>query len=493
MKAIAVLALFISAVFAQTLPLWTDLTNGTSASVTQVATTGSDSAAERVQTLYRIWVPANTLEVTVDSTATDGTCSDPEIMIASRGPTCHYASGDWDYGIVPCSDYYETTSSSTNWNVNDQSSLNDERFGAYWFIGVRKYTGGLDRDHNCVFATTVTITTCPTGQVSIGSTPGCVTPIAINASHTYALTNVTTNDLALVYQVSLPTELQRIEVLVYSDDSSLEAAGWTELQLTYGASTYCYTTIDSTAGLMNLTCFGVRAGNFFVGITSSSSTSGTGNITVNTFTCPAGFSGLTCSDPVAPFNTSLVGGQVRAYTTNNYPQNVYYVDYQANDTVYINITVSATTGYMIYRKDVAPYYSYPSNSQGGPGYYNFDDAVSLSLSPSLFITPRDSVVGGRHYFAIVNIDTNPLNYTFSVHSGSSSGVATAAAATTGAATTGAATTGAATTGAATTGAAGTTAKVTTGAAAATTGGKNSASLIAAPLVLMVAIILALVF
>jgi hypothetical protein len=427
MKAIVVLALFFSAVLAQP---YIDLVNATTATVIQVATPGSDTAAQRVQTAYRIWVPENTLQVVVEAGSPLGGCSDPEVMIAARGITCHHAYGDYPYGFVPCADYYETTSNVTWTTANSLSYFEDVRYGSYWYIGIRKDTTGYDRDKDCTFALTVTVEVCPAGQVSVGSTPVCVTPVAANASTTYALHNVTSADNAVVYYVDLATSVQRIEVLIYSDDSSLEVAGWPQLATEWSYA-QCYSSADSN-GLNNMTCYGVRAGRFFIGLTTSSTNSGSGNITVNVFTCPTNFTGLTCSDKLIAFNSNIAGGIVPGYgSATYYTQDVYYIDFNVNDTVELNITVSsADSGVLIYRKDVAPYYDSPGSASGGSGYYGFDSSYSLSSSPTIYFTARDTYTGGRHYFSVVNTQsTTPLNYTFTVFvPTTTTGAATAATA-----------------------------------------------------------------
>jgi hypothetical protein len=536
---------------------WIDLTNGTTARTIQLASVDYQ-AQERVQTVYRIWIPENTASVEIDAGSVDGGCYDPDVMVGTRAPTCHFYTYDYptSQGIVPCGNYLESYNNKT---VVPASYYNgdgfyDLKFGTYWYIGVRKESYSSQTDLNCTFDLTVTINPCPVGTIGIGDgTLACVPINQINATTSYALLNVSSADTALVYVVDFSAPQSTISVAIHTDDVNLEAAGRIMSGSIFSYAS-CYASYNSNFGGVNLTCAAVPAGRFVIGLTTSSTNSGSGNITVTGVTCPAGKTGIDCSNTLTQFFTNITGNFIVPVQSTFYSQNVYYIDFNINDTVTLNITVTSIngTGYLVYRKDVFPYYD-DLSALGQYGYARDDTPVYFTDgdSATLFITPQDTVVGGRHYFAVVNFGAStPLNYTFNVQTPSTTGAsatattaaaatttaaaaattaaaaaatttaaaaatttaaaaatttAAAAATTTAAASTAAASTAAATAGnattattaAATTGAAAaTTGKVTTGAAAATTGSKattGAASMTIVPVFLMIAGVLALLF
>jgi hypothetical protein len=471
----------------------------------------SDSdIGDRVLKVYRIWIPENTANVTIQSENLNTSCHDPSIMTGARAITCHTASSDYpsSSNIVPCRNYYETTSNRTIDNTDVYSRFEDIRYGAYWYIGVSKYYS-FEYSYLCQYALTVTIDLCPQGQVSTGSPQVCVTPIVANTSTNYPLPNITVG-APVVYAVTFATYQQRVEVTAYSDDTTLDVAGWTQLGIERDDASYCRNTISG--GMITLNCTGIRAGKWFLTFTSSDSVSGVGNITITSFSCAnPNTTGLECTDQLLPYNVAnsvQVSGSIAPYGAL-YTQDVYYFSFAANTSTIVNITIAASagSGRLIYRKDVFPYYDSAGNM---PGYYSFDysDSFSTSSNASLFLRAEDTYVGGTHFFSIVNNDgTNRCNYTIFTNSISTAATGTVATGTgaTGVATgaTGTGATGVAT-GATGTGATGVATGATgaTGVATGATGasGKTTAAvttgtgvMIVAPLFLMVALIFALVF
>jgi len=194
---VLVFATLLSLVCAQP---FTILTNGTA---TRFIALPSDDfvVVERRSFNAGIFVPKNAIEVTynVNSIAYNSSfsaCGDPEIRISGggRGVGCFEAGGDYEGNfIVPCLDYdneFPTSGSPFPFNGDEVSgTVSDFKLGTWWIFSTQSDTSDGDDGIPCIYDVSVTITTCPTGQVSVWTdsvTFVCVTPItAIGVNQQY--------------------------------------------------------------------------------------------------------------------------------------------------------------------------------------------------------------------------------------------------------------------------------------------------------------------
>jgi len=491
-----------------------------------------DIVLERRTFNVGIFVPINAYQViyNVESfafNASDSPCEDPDVKFSGggRGVGCWEAGGDYPgTSIVPCLDYSENfvtlgdNITFDNAAANDGSGIADLAFGTWWFFSTQPDT--FDDDNTCKFGITVTVLTCPVGQVSVaneGSNPSCVTPITIYANGTNIRFN---NTGTAVFVATLANPADAI-VLSYNttDGGDVTVSMWPNAAVREVNNDFCTFTSDFTDVF---TCFSIPSGLFYITVETDNLAGGDSILNILAQTCPAGTGGINCASSVVAWNSSLTGGSLPADVGSVSPGHLYYIDFAQNTSVSLNISIiqpnggsGSPDGRVFLKKGMWPFVGGDGN--GFDIYFGDDDESFDTVTPVvIYFRPEDSYMGGRFWFAVINEGIDPVNYTFSssVFVSSSTGVtgvSTSGSVSTGASATGASATGASATGASATGASATGASATgatatgataTGATAtgatsskATTGSttKSSASTVAVSAVVILATILALIF
>jgi len=492
--------------------------------------------------LYRMFIPTNVLQINFTSVTTNpATCEEnSEVFVSGgRGLPCGIPDGAPEtFGLTPCLNYdfldFEFEGNIFLFGTGDSDQIADMQVGTWWFFALRKSTGVPDEV--CSYDFVVTYTTCASDQVGIGSEFeddfACIPAITGAPLNTWFETVQVNTTNSVVYQVSIPEEVNWLFVEVNTTDDGFFAIG--QASVVNVLSSDCETD-GNVDNQYTFTCFSIPAGNFFISLqTDNGDTNFKYLMRITTHTCSNTTSGVQCGSALIAFNSNNVYTRTLGTSVNQESADVYYIDVPVNSTSAWNITFNSisdsATGSVTYKKGAFAFDFADLTEQSGFLYetdtleFFFDDPITLYLSN------EDLYEGGRFYFTVTNLDSTDgdglvLNYTVTVQevivttTTAATTAATAAATTARTSATAATTTAAATTartsatatataatstGSATSRTTGTTATTahptsaatTTSAAAATTGAAvttGAASSIVAPFFFMAAVVLALLF